>query len=241
MNDTNKLTRELSVTSAAGALEARFAVQQTEAGSNPSAVLHVIKLMPIPLVIAKKLLVRYHYLHSFPGGTMLSLGIFIGNRLLGTVTLGAGPYMGYRLVKGAYRDDCITLTRLWLADELPLNSESRVLGMVLRSLSKDTTLKAYSDPAAGHTGTIYQATNWLYTGLSSATPLYDFNDGIARHSRSLAHELGSHSVKFWKEHGFKLKIIPQAAKHRYIRFLDKSWKSRLTAPVLPYPKKGESK
>ncbi len=33
-------------------------------------------------------------------------------------------------------------------------------------------LAAYADPTAGHLGTIYQATNWLYTRLSEASPLF---------------------------------------------------------------------
>jgi len=171
---------------------------------------------------------------------MLTLGIFLGESLLGAATLGAGPYLAYHIVEKAKPDDCITLTRLWLADKLPANSESRVLGTILRHLRKDTSLKfvmTYSDPCAGHFGTIYQATNWLYTGLSSAIPLYDIGDGIARHSRSLAHELGSHSLKHFAANGLDVKMVPQSAKHRYIYFLNDDWRSRLEVAVLPYPKK----
>ena len=124
--------------------------------------------------------------------------------------------------------------------KLPQNSESKVLGIVLRSLKRDTGLKfvlAYSDPAAGHLGTIYQATNWLYTGLSSATPLYDIGDGTLHHSRSLAHQLGSHSIHYLTLQGINVRTVPQSAKHRYIYFLDESWRSRLTVPVLSYPKR----
>jgi hypothetical protein len=134
----------------------------------------------------------------------------------------------------------VTLTRLWLSDELPANSESKVLGIALRSLKRDTSLKfvlAYSDPSAGHLGTIYQATNWLYTGLSSATPLYDIGDGILHHSRSLAHSLGSHSIRYLTSQGIDVKTVPQSAKHRYIYFLDPSWRSHLSVAILPHPKK----
>ena len=208
--------------------------------SSHRAILRSLIVAPIPTAVAREIISRNHYLHSFPGGTILSLGILFGSRLLGAITLGVGPYLGYRLVEGACRDDCVTLTRLWLSDQLPLNSESRVLGMVLRSLRKDTSLKfvvAYSDSAVGHTGVIYQATNWLYTGLSSATPLYDIGDGILHHSRSLAHQLGSHSIRYLTSQGIRPRTVPQSAKHRYIYFLNKVWSSRLAVPVLPYPKK----
>jgi hypothetical protein len=186
------------------------------------------------------LLEKEHYLHSMPGGTMLNLGVFHKGRLMGALTFGAGPSLAYRLVEGARRDDCLALTRLWLSDELPTNSESRVLGIVLRSLRQHTKVKflvSYADPTQGHIGTIYQATGWVYSGLSSAIPLYDLGDGVARHSRSLSHTYGSHSLRYFASHGVDIKPIPQAAKHRYIYFLDASLKSRLKAPILPYPKK----
>jgi hypothetical protein len=199
-----------------------------------------LKVAPISQVDAKNLLVSKHYLHSFPGGTKLRFGIFYQSSLMGAIALGVGPFLGHGLVDRATPEDCITLTRLWLADNLPRNSESRVIGILLRSLQKETSLKfvlAYSDPAAGHLGTIYQSTNWIYTGLSSATPLYDIGDGILHHSRSLAHGLGTHSIRYLASQGISVKTVPQMAKHRYIYFLDQSWRSRLTVPVLSYPKK----
>ena len=118
----------------------------------------------------------------------MAFGTLLEGRLLGILTLGAGPYNAHSLVDGAKPHDCLTLTRLWLSDELPCNSESRVLGLVLGFLKRHTQVKfliTYADPSAGHVGTIYQATNWLYTGLSEPMPLYDLGDGQERHSRSL--------------------------------------------------------
>jgi hypothetical protein len=161
----------------------------------------------VPFVVARKLLEREHYLHSFPGGTKLAFGAFVVTRLLGALTLGAGPANAYSLVDGATPDDCLTLTRLWLSDELPKNSESRFIGVVLRSLKRHTKLKflvSYADPAQGHLGTIYQATGWLYTGVSEAMPLYNIGDGKARHSRSLSHAYGTHSVEHFSRHGVQV-------------------------------------
>jgi hypothetical protein len=155
------------------------------------------------------------------------------------MTLGVGPLNAYSLVDGASPDDCLTLTRLWLSDELPKNSESRFIGVVLRSLRKHTNLKflvSYADPAQGHLGTIYQATGWVYTGLSEAMPLYDVGDGKARHSRSLSHAYGTHSLEHFSRHGVQVKLLPQQAKHRYLYFLDPTWRERLKGTALSYPK-----
>jgi len=138
--------------------------------------------------VAKRLVVREHYLGTMPGGTRLAFGVFAERRLLGVLTLGVGPSNVHRLVDDAEPDDCLTLTRLWLNDLLPANSESKVIGVTLRALKRQTSVKfvvAYADPAAGHVGTIYQATNWLYTGTSQATALLDLGDGVLQHSPQL--------------------------------------------------------
>jgi hypothetical protein len=110
--------------------------------------------------------------------------------------------------------------------------------MVLRSLRKYTDLKflvAYADPARGHVGIIYQATNWFYTGLCQATPLYDIGDGRVHHSRSLGYSFGSHGLAHLRQQGIQVRLVPQQGKHRYIYFIQSSWRSRVRAPILPYP------
>ena len=112
-----------------------------------------------------------------------------------------------------------------------------------RALRRNTGLKflvSYADPAQGHLGTIYQATGWVYTGLSQAAPLYDIEDGRHYHSRSLSHSFGSHGLTHFQRHGIGVKLVPQEAKHRYVYFLDPTWRARLRAPGFPYPKKEKS-
>ena len=225
--------------SAAGVSASTAPDRGAGSGSTPRAALQSLEVRPIPQRTAKVLLVREHYLHSMPGGTRLAFGVFLGHRLMGALTLGAGPTNAHRLVDGSTPDDYSTLSRLWLSDELPPNSESRILGVVFRALKKHTELKflvTYADPARGHLGKIYQATNWLYTGLSEATPLYDIGDGRARHSRSLSHAYGTRSVRYFLRRGIDVRLVPQSQKHRYIYFLDPGWRDRLQSPLLPYPK-----
>ena len=218
---------------------AQSANQQARGGANPTTALHSLRVAPIPFAIASQIVIKNHYLHTMPGGTTFCFGIFLTGRLLGALTLGSGPAMAYRIVEGAKARDCATLTRLWLSDELPQNSESKVISVVLRALRRQKSLKfivSYADPAQGHLGTIYQATGWLYTGVSSATPLYDIGDGKPRHSRSLSHAYGTHSVAHFKRNGVEVRLVPQSAKHRYVYFLDPTWKTRLKVQDLPYPK-----
>ena len=213
--------------------------QEASGGSIPTPALHSLKVLPIPMSAARQLIERNHYQHSLPGGTHLSLGVFVHRRLSGALTFGAGPFNSPSLVRGATAEDCLCLTRLWLSDELPKNSESRVLGVVIHALRRNTRVKfllTYADPAQAHVGVIYQATGWVYTGLSDAMPLYNLGDGRLRHSRSLSHAYGTHSVRHFADHGVELKVVQQSRKHRYIYFLDPTWRSRLQVSIHPYPK-----
>ena len=228
--------------SAGGVREARPVIQQARGGSSPTPALHEIVVKPIPIFAARAIIEKQHYLHSLPAGTRLAFGVFLGARLLGALTLGVGPKKAHSLVEGACPDDCLTLTRLWLSDLLPSNSESRILGVVLRALRRHINLRfllSYADPTQGHVGTIYQATGWIYTGFSEPMPLYDLGDGVARHSRSLSHAFGTHSLAHFRAHGISVKLIHTAAKHRYVYFLDLSWRERLRVEECPYPKKGK--
>ena len=199
-----------------------------------------LRVSPIPLRTARSFLVSEHYLHTLPAGTQLAFGVFLGSSLAGALSLGVGPKNGHALVQGAGQDDCLTLTRFFLDDRLPRNSASRVLGMVMHVLQRHTNLLfvlTYADPMHGHVGTIYQATNWLYTGRSEATPLYDLGNGIPRHSRSLGHAYGTRSVAYLNAQGIDVRLVAQGRKHRYMHLLGRGVRERLTVPVLPYPKR----
>ena len=225
--------------SAGGVTAARPAIQQAGGGATPTSALRYMIVICIAIRVAKELIVFHHYLHTLPGATAIAFGVLLGGRLLGALTLGAGPSNAYRLVEGASPRDCIVLTRLWLSDELPPNAESRVIGIVLRNLARHTNLKfvvSYADPAAGHVGTIYQASNWQYLGLSQATPLYCLAGESPRHSRSFSHSFGTRNVSHFAARGVSLHKIPQQPKHRYLYPLDPSCRDRLSVPVLPYPK-----
>ena len=195
---------------------------------------------PINAVTARTLCQKHHYLRSYPGGSILNFGIFAGDMLLGVAVLGAGPANGYRLFSGASREEVLCLTRFWLDDRLGRNSESRTLAVIIRSLRRNLpaikAILAYSDPAARHTGVIYQAAGFVFLGESSATPLYRLPDGKAHHSRSLGQVFGSHSVVYLRRQGLAVEVIHQIPKLTYAYLLDKAWSTRLTRPVKPYPK-----
>lgn len=105
--------------------------------------------------------------------------------------------------------------------EIPL---SQFVGEVLRSLG-NFVLVSYADTAMNHTGVIYQATNWLYTGAT-------------RPRTDIATK--GHSRHYEKAESYTERV-PRSSKHRYVIFTgDKKFKKTarkaLKYKVVDYPK-----
>jgi hypothetical protein len=168
----------------------------------------------------------------------MNFGIFVGSVLAGVAVLSAGSANLHRLFSEAKNLEVACLARLWLDDRLGRNSESRTLDIIFRHLRQyQSTIKAvvaYSDPEAGHTGTIYRGTGMLYLGWSTAMALYRLPDGTVHHSRSLGHSYGTHSLKHFESHGLKVELVKQMPKHTYVALIDLDWRDRLTRPVIAY-------
>lgn len=237
--------------SAAGVNRSTTSVQGVGPGSIPRAALHSaipwgprdITIRSIPARVAKEICVAHHYLGSYPGAAILNFGIFVGKHLLGVAVFGVGPPNVHRLFSGASNRQVLCLARFWLDDRLGNNSESYTLGVIFRFLKREqTTAKAvvaYSDPAVGHHGGIYQALGFAYVGRSQGTPLYRFPDGSVHHSRSLSQEYGTHSLRYFRSKGIQVTLVEQIPKHTYIKVIDPDWKAKLRLSVMPYPKKGD--
>ncbi len=98
-------------------------------------------------------------------------------------------------------------------------------------LPKSLSVLSYADQSHGHHGYIYQATNWIYTGLSAKrTERFDpLNPN--KHSKTVTETMD------YKD----LSIRERPQKHRYIMFLankrkKKEFMKKLNYPILKYPK-----
>src|SRR6476661_210021 len=101
---------------------------------------------------------------------------------------------------------------------------SRFVGEVLRILP-NLILVSYADTAWGHFGTIYQATNWIYTGATR--PRTDI-------------ATGKHSRHYEKAESYPNRVA-RSSKHRYIIFtgdkrFKKALRKQLNYAVQDYPK-----
>lgn len=119
-----------------------------------------------------------HYLGYSPPGARLRLAVYYEGVCVG------GMLWGRPAARAIDQRKVLELTRMYLEDFCPSNSESRVLGVAARIIRKRfpevTTLLAYSDPAYGHEGTIYKAAGWRFSGATIGHPWSKRPDGHKR-------------------------------------------------------------
>ena len=147
------------------------------------------KVLPASRNEVKPIFEKWHYTHSVNGVTsdyifkvVDSDGSIVGAALFGKPAMAgqATPYTknGEHLTE---------LRRFVMIDDTPRNSESYSIGRMLKWLKKHTDVDvvlSYADPNAGHSGTIYKATNFEYVGRTSKTRVIVYN-GKTYHDKAI--------------------------------------------------------
>lgn len=172
-----------------------------------------------------------HYMKRMPL-IMFAYGLYEENNLIGVVTYGApaSPHLARGVCGEEHALDVLELNRLVL-ERNEKNLASRLVAQSMRLLPAPKIVVSYADTKQGHIGYVYQATNFLYTGLSAKRkdPVGFDTSGNGKHSRG----------KWGKD------LVDRPRKHRYVTFVGnrrqkKELRKKLRYEVQPYPK-GESK
>jgi hypothetical protein len=213
-----------------------------------------LSVLEISYKEAQRYLLKRHYArrnapHSFV------FGLFRQNELVGIATFGV-PAAIHSLSELCGKDKkeevkkcLLEFNRLFIENGLGKNSESFFVGQCFKLLPKPKVLVSYADIEQGHIGYIYQATNWIYTGISANDPIIFLNEKQLHRASLVTSKkrgAGITSNKQLREiYGNNIRFEKQLGKHRYVYFLgNKSWcremKKSLLYKILPYPK-GESR
>lgn len=186
----------------------------------------------IPYKMAIDFLLPRHYSGRKPSITY-SYGYFENNKLKAVCTFGkpASNALCIGVCGIEYSKKVFELNRLCVDGEINITL-SKFVGWCLNDLkSKDLILISYADTQMNHNGYIYQATNWIYTGLTK--PRTDKYVEGGKHSRHYDNDNQNGLRKF------------RSAKHRYIFFATSKLKKKkylkeLKYSIESYPK-GENK
>lgn len=192
-----------------------------------------------------------HYAKRVPS-VSYSFGVYVDDVLEGICSYGRP--VAHTLIKnafnGEYQDDFLELNRLCVNDGLGKNVLSKFVSQTLNMLPKPKVIVSYADTSMGHNGYIYQATNWIYTGLSVPFKDYMVKGYEHLHSASVMDMVGRSDKnghidkvkllknKFGEENVY---MVERPQKHRYFYLLGskkqkKNMKKNLKYDILPYPK-----
>ena len=182
----------------------------------------------------KPFLLGVHYARRMPCITD-AFGLFVNGELIGCVTYGVPASrplcIGIAGVKNS--DHVLELNRLCILPEYNgKNYASYLVSKSLKMLPNGTFVVSYADTAWSHVGYIYQATNFLYTGMSAKR-----NDTYQPN--------GAHPRAYDKNNHSDLKQT-RSAKHRYVYLVgDRRTKRKmledLRYPVLDHYPKGDER
>ena len=190
---------------------------------------------------AMDLVVANHYLHR-KAPCSIAFGLFHKDSLdcLGVICYGTPASSALRkgLCGEQFVQNVYELTRLWVDDSVPKNGESFLIGNTLRLLDKEIIV-SFADTSQDHYGIVYQATNWIYTGLSAKRTDWTV-EGIDKHGHTWADKYSALEMR--ELFGDRFTLQQRSRKHRYIFFnASKKRKKELLAllryPILPYPKR----
>ena len=157
----------------------------------------------VPRETAKTFVERIHYSRKLPSNVVYSFGLYEKGKLIGVVTYGipASPSLVVGIAGEENRDRVLELNRL--AIEPTMNGNNRASYLVshsLKMLPSRTFVVSYADTGWTHVGYVYQACNFLYTGMTAKR--LDFYTTDGKHNR--------HYTKGTKLHQTR------NPKHRYI-------------------------
>ena len=193
----------------------------------------IYKVKSIKKELCKEWLLYKHYAKRIPS-ISYAFGLFDSKMMQGILTVGKPASNALCIgVCGKHNSKYVyELNRLCVNDGLKKNVLSYFVSQSLKMLN-NIILVSYADTSQNHNGYIYQATNWIYTGLSAKrTERYDINNPN-RHSKSVT---DSKNVKYQE-----LAVRDRPQKHRYIFFIGskkqkKQWLKELNYKIQAYPK-----
>ena len=208
-----------------------------------NAVVRELEVRQIDCRLARGYIAAFHYSQTMPDSSRFIYGLYCSGALSGVCVfgMGAGKNQYTAICPGIKNGEYIELTRLWLEDTLPRNSESYFISRSIRMLPKEIKMVvSFSDELQDHYGYIYQASNFIYLGRNDGGNMLVTEDGVEKHPRLLGiyrmrhPEYRDYSAEQLMELlGYK--YVRGGCKHRYVYFRDK--RLRKTVVALPYPKK----
>lgn len=211
----------------------------------------------IPSKIAIPFIKKHHYSGKVVNNSCLHFGAFLDGKLHGVMSYGPSldksKMLG--LVESTGWNEFLELNRMAFDEYLPRNSESFCIAKSIKLIKKNAPqikwIVSFADGCSCGDGTIYRASNFVLTDIKPNYNLVLLPNGEKIHKMTLESnpttprkELGGRcyyditggKFDFKKYVEYVNGEILKGFQLRYVYFIDKRCKEKLTVPIIPFSK-----
>jgi hypothetical protein len=214
-----------------------------------------IIVKPIKSSAANALVKRVHYSGKVVANSNLHFGAFLNGKLEGVMSFGS-PMDKKKilpLVEGTKWTGMLELNRMAFSDRLPRNSESRCMSIAFKLIRKHYPhiewVLSFSDGTQCGDGTIYRASGFSLVGIKENSSLYSTPSGVpiarmtwdsatpqARVALAKKYKFDNYDSSSFLSKTAKMNNMESLVGYqmKYVYFLNKNARKRLTVPEIPF-------
>lgn len=216
-----------------------------------------IEVKVIPSKIAIPFIKKHHYSGKVVNNSCLHFGVFLDNKLHGVMSY--GPSLDKAKMLGLVKDtgwnEFLELNRMAFDEVLPRNSESRAISMSIKLIKKNAPqikwIVSFADGCSCGDGTIYRASNFVLTDIKPNYNLVLLPNGEKIHKMTLEsnpttprselngksyYDITGGKFDFGKYVEYTGGQVLKGFQLRYVYFIDKKSRAKLTVPEIPFSK-----
>ena len=192
---------------------------------------------------AKYAVEKWHYSRRMPKSKLAKIGVWEEGQFVGVVIFGVGATAD--LVKGYGLDKTQGCELVRVALTRHSSPVSRIISVATRMIRKSfpnlRLCVSFADIGEGHHGGIYQAGNWVYSGLANDKGGSVVVKGKQMHGRSCGLKYGTRSITWIRKNvDPDAKAAETKGKHRYLMPFDDEMRKQIEPLRKPYPKRVRS-
>lgn len=211
----------------------------------------------IPSKIAIPFIKKHHYSGKVVNNSCLHFGAFLDDKLHGVMSY--GPSLDKSKMLGLVEDtgwnEFLELNRMAFDDYLPRNAESYCIAKSIKLIKKNAPqikwIVSFADGCSCGDGTIYRASNFVLTDIKPNYNLVLLPNGEKIHKMTLEsnpttprkelngrcyYDITGGKFDFKKYVEYVNGEILKGFQLRYVYFIDKKSKDKLTVPIIPFSK-----
>ncbi len=182
---------------------------------------------------------NWHYSQCMPAGKLIKVGVWENEVFIGVVLYGRGTSNHLVTRYGLNNTEGCELVRVALKSHV--NNVSRIMAISIKFLKtfcpNMRLIVSFAAMDQGHHGGIYQAGNWLYTGLTSKQDEFSYK-GRRSTDRQISQMVkDTRTPRAELERRGIIRRLPTQQKHRYLYALDAKMREQIQPLAKLYPKR----